>query len=88
MKYFYTDPLAAAWMAKHHNMRFMDSEDREIFWNREFQVFDCPGSPKDWPRIKYIHSDSLHLLVADNLPEGTKVIQRNGIVFMPPESEE
>jgi hypothetical protein len=61
-RYFYTDPLAAAWMAKHFGMRhgFIDAAG-------EFNEFVVPISGDDdkWRtqgESIYVHSDSLHLL--------------------------
>lgn len=55
-RYYYTDPLAAAWMHAHHGLDF-DAEGRSgihVVWGIELPV--RPG-PK-----YYIHPDSLHLL--------------------------
>lgn len=54
-RWFYTDPLAAAWMAKHFGMHFTDIDQLEVF-------------PLNWtsPLLHgvrmYVHPDSLHLL--------------------------
>lgn len=40
MKYYYTDPLAAAWLAKHHGMRFCES------WGDVWADRDCIIEPK------------------------------------------
>lgn len=52
MKYYYTDPLVAAWMAKHWEMRFIvDGEMHD--WATEISM----------PMAEYhIHPDSLILL--------------------------
>lgn len=121
MKYFYNDPLAAAWMAKHFGMRFnFICEDEGILYrptNSDFIDSVCGI----WERIAYIHPDSLHLLephmgdyiiehaqthdvfLIDDagygksctlleaqawIKEGDRIIQRNGMAFMWPESEE
>lgn len=55
MKYFYTDSLAAAWMAKHFGMMF--NEDG-IIWNAP----DDRGAKIGFCNKQYIHPDSLHLL--------------------------
>lgn len=117
MKYYYTDPLAAAWMAKHHKMRFLNRVGDEIFYRNMQDMMDLE-------RMKfYIHQDSLHLLnlqvgdmvksklgkhadtiidSQDGIPvmttidaaeeillnEDEVIIQRSGIPFMWPESEE
>lgn len=103
MKYYYTDPLAAAWMAKHFGMQFSfdGGMKYEEIWNLSI----------DSEPPFYIHPDSLHLLeqqVGDavqistgtcwklhdtqNLAESERypslrIIQRNGVVFMWPETE-
>ena len=62
-RFFYTDPLAAAWMAKHFGMTFE-------FWHREYSYrpddleyvvarFMRDGRVE---RPVYVHPDSLHLL--------------------------
>jgi hypothetical protein len=133
---FYTDPLAAAWMAKHFGTAFQ-CRDREsdFFRDIEFTLFanDVHWSAVVWElsdRRFYIHPDSLHLLepqpgdlfrfgergpVYECIPDHDdsiaklgniplppqwevsyareknrgriKIIQRNGIAFMLPESE-
>lgn len=118
---FYTDPLAAAWMAKHFGMIFIEpetnTESEEIYCDPEWIV----GNP--W-KIKnfIIHPDSTHLLnseVSDIIQFGDftgnvtavghdrvlvesrigvtkatlidsrniRIIQRNGMAFIWPESE-
>ena len=130
-RYFYTDPLAAAWMAKHYALKFKNWRWNDLF----FQFTPVNGVSKDAATDRlYIHPDSLHLLepqVNDyieyyncfmgtiwrveyglclvnetslaNGPEEEshyatlervapadvdKIIQRNGVPFMWPESEE
>lgn len=100
MKYFYTDPLAAAWMAKHFGMEYDFSEHKFYGWTTEHQL----------PLEKYyIHPDSLHLLklqIGDLVQQDSEysffviseedakkleiyeIIQRNGIPFMWPETEQ
>jgi hypothetical protein len=59
---FYTDPLAAAWMAKHFGMKFADGEGRTAsVW------YDTDGVFVSWDSIipierAYIHPDSRPLL--------------------------
>jgi hypothetical protein len=64
--YFYTDPLAAAWMANHFGMRF-----NGWIWNDENFYFESTinaddeddGSPYEFGGAKvYVHLASLHLL--------------------------
>lgn len=66
-RYFYTDPLAAAWMAKHHGMRFDLPRQSggspwdlliEVCVHRETGAIDGGSA---LPPI-YIHPDSLRLL--------------------------
>lgn len=53
-RYFYTDPLAAAWMAKHFGMFFIHPYDGDAF---------CDEAVAGWGISPvYIHPDSLHLL--------------------------
>jgi hypothetical protein len=60
-RFFYTDPLAAAWMAKHFGMKF-----KHWRWNDlSFQFTPVNGGSNDAPTHKlYIHPDSLALLRA------------------------
>lgn len=70
MKYYYTDPLAAAWMAKYHEIKICP-DSREFpnptgatFNNAgllSFAALNAMGAPK---RRYEIHHDSLHLLEA------------------------
>jgi hypothetical protein len=72
MKPYYTDPLAAAWMAKHHGMMFLSK------WKSLNERHEAPDDAADheedtayeadcgWGKAKerkyYIHPESLHLL--------------------------
>jgi hypothetical protein len=65
-RYFYTDPLAAAWMAKHFGMRFLRPDGSTVnlshsSWERKGHdgmiSFVAVPEPAD-----SIHPDSLHLL--------------------------
>lgn len=73
--FYYTDPLAAAWMAKHFGMMFGINHYGKIVWDCETQGATGEWSPiRDWEHIAadaadgdaqpayYIHPDSLHLL--------------------------
>lgn len=55
-RYFYTEPLAAAWMMKHHDMQIVDKYADEIgeAFRRDPSVWLDPPY--------YVHADSLHLL--------------------------
>jgi hypothetical protein len=55
-RYFYTDPLAAAWMAKHHGIRIASS----VYEDGSYDGFVMPDGSEDGRY--YIHPDSLHLL--------------------------
>ena len=62
-RYFYTDPLAAAWMAKHFGMEFdwfSDQGNGPVAQTPESIAHDIlyPGTGGRY----YIHPDSLHLL--------------------------
>lgn len=66
-RYFYTDPLAAAWMAKHFGMRFQQfmldrtEEANEVLSElTECDILDDVF--ESHPSNYYIHPDSLHLL--------------------------
>lgn len=124
---FYRDPLAAAWMAKHHEMRFTKANDHVIdnfVIAGRISVSDVnPKLEGDRSFLYYIHLESLHLLEpragdriaqvglnntwlvpsneepeeelrsirnAKHLMETwpATVIQRNGVPFHWPESEE
>ncbi len=68
MKYFYTDPLAAAWMAKHFRMKFLSDttkdetpDDASDYEADTAYEADC-GWGKAKERKYYIHPESLHLL--------------------------
>lgn len=61
MRYFYTDPLAAAWMAKHHGIKIEPISDipsiKDFMWRGTGNFIGI------WEEDKYyIHPDSLHLL--------------------------
>jgi hypothetical protein len=117
-KWYYTDPLAAAWMAKHFGMKFTDSL---MAVNIDMSVVTPETADNLFEgNDKFtIHPDSLHLLepqdgdtehdgfgwnkgekqwlyfIEDENGQGKlyrknvgKTHQRNGIVFMWPESEE
>ncbi len=62
-RYFYTDPLAAAWMAKHFGMRFKTIQN-SLYAERYDEIaeykwrFDLNHIGNKF----YIHPDSLHLL--------------------------
>jgi hypothetical protein len=52
-RFFYTDALAAAWQAKHFEMRF---------WNGGHEIHVLPLVDGEGTGRWYIHPDSLHLL--------------------------
>jgi hypothetical protein len=60
MKYFYTDPLAAAWMEKHFDMKFK-SEMTVDFSGYKYARLWLENEVSGDCRL-YIHPDSLHLL--------------------------
>ena len=62
-RYFYTDPLAAAWMAHRHNLR-IEHNPRFCSYNESGDfctVIKIYHSEPGQPRF-YVHPDSLHLL--------------------------
>lgn len=70
MRAFYTDPLAAAWMAKHFGMKFLDSP-RQKYKTCQFRQASAHDHYDGtvWAEIidhedvkVYIHPDRLHLL--------------------------
>lgn len=85
-RYYYTDPLAAAWMAKHFGMRFTDTQGVELEWCGEFNCFHLPdgqGLSQAWDGKHFIHPDSLHQLEPQVGDEGidafgTQVEFKNG----------
>ena len=115
-RYFYTDPLAAAWMAKHFGMVFGSGSNKLTepgdFTDTYENEYGC--FPKNEADRHYIHPDSLHLLEpqvgdlcsflwwlmgSDKAAEHHKlydgghlawqrIIQRNGLAFHWPESDE
>ena len=99
MKYFYTDPLAAAWMAKHFGMEFQYQSDG-ILVNFPSEWLHEAIASKTFNDKAYIHPSSLHLLnfqkgdIEIDIPIGIQgavrreIIQRNGIAFMWPQVEE
>lgn len=68
-RWYYTDPLAAAWMAKHFGMRFSGAFADGFF---EIEARKSPlcsmgewfpkGDDFEYYGLYYIHPDSLHLL--------------------------
>lgn len=114
-RYFYKDPLAAAWMAKHFGMRF--AVNPQVI-QQHFDLVDIDAMDEDFQAsatngdewLFFVHPDSLSLLepreadlyacdtgcgwLATTPGESWKkqvapfrIIQRNGIAFMWPESE-
>lgn len=68
MKYFYTDPLSAAWMAKHFGMTFETEPElvKVSFEGMSYKTMDfliVSGYALDSSReVYYIHPDSLPIL--------------------------
>ena len=70
-RYFYTDPLAAAWMAKHFGMKFGIEHQGVIAWDCIGRI-DGPWGPLTEQEhildtisqhsVLHVHPDSLHLL--------------------------
>lgn len=63
MRHFYTDPLAAAWMAKHFGMVFETSDSGVTISSSLYT--HAPNGHRF-----YIHPDSLHLLEPKNKDTG------------------
>lgn len=61
---FYTDPLAAAWMAKNFGMKFTSGVNSTLISVDDLLMGEALGwrLKKDSDDWVYIHSDSLHLL--------------------------
>ncbi len=74
MRFFYTDPLAAAWMAKHFGMKFVSSAGEEIKWCFVERCFYTDSHPQEWDMPFCIHPDSLRILE----PSAGDLIQRIG----------
>lgn len=72
MRYYYTDPLAAAWMTKHFGMDYEQPEHFDINWNDAHTYCSRSGNwaIKNSGGRLYIHPDSLRLLE----PAGKDVI--------------
>jgi hypothetical protein len=100
-RYFYTDALAAAWMQKHFGMRFDNIPDpvhwhedpvpEKIYIHRDSErllrvdLGDIVSMTKAMDRYAAV---SVHeLKEAFNETGDYRIIQRNGIAFMWPESE-
>lgn len=62
-RYYYTDPLAAAWMAKHFSMTF-ERSDGDLLLDFDDMADDLALhiASDHWDGIYFIHADSLHLL--------------------------
>lgn len=72
-RFFYTDPLAAAWMAKHFGMKFVNGGKRIPPVTYSFLHNDLSGC-----RLKYtIHPDSLWLL-EPILSDAVEVVDATG----------
>lgn len=62
-RFFYTDQLAAAWMAKHFRMEFIGPNGNLVWVCIDFeqQWFSEAGNDGSETQKAYIHPDSLHL---------------------------
>lgn len=64
--FYYTDPLAAAWMSKHFRMRFVSGDGAELKWCKEFSCYYHPNESEYegqcWDDKYFIHQDSLDIL--------------------------
>jgi hypothetical protein len=102
MRYYYDDPLAAAWMADKFGMVF---RHYTYLVTGFCNIYD--GDPAPFGTVFYIHPDSLDLLepmvgdlmrgsnnkaamyyMGDTQPKPTAhIVQRNGLAFMWPREE-
>jgi hypothetical protein len=73
-RYFYTDPLAAAWMARHFGMRFQNQNNGIEVMDRDIIRHAATGNVC---RI-HVHADSRHLLEPDDLDIG---LDGSGYIF-------
>ncbi len=102
---FYSDPLAAAWMAKHFGMRFWNGSheihviplvdgEKEGKWTihpdsenlLNVQLGDIVSMTKAMDRYAVVNAEELRDAFTNT--SDYKIIQRKGIVFHWPESEE
>lgn len=101
--YYYNDPLAAAWMAKNFGMKFHENGIRRavLCGNKlddlceKFEVH-----PDSLHLLEPQREDVIECISQQNVPKilcgyyheeikiPVRIIQRNGIAFMIPESEE
>jgi hypothetical protein len=77
IRYFYTDPLAAAWMAKHFGMRF---------WNTEHEIHVLPLA-ENRKIVNVVWQPDGELMEFIVLVSEIKIIQRAGTAFLAPERE-
>lgn len=119
-RYYYTDPLAAAWMAKHFGMKFTNdvatdsrcaenmgkllsmAMDEEVTIHARFIIH--PDSqhllePQQWDVLQaadstavsyydgFYRKDEGFVFHDESAHKSVKIIQRNGLSFMWPESE-
>lgn len=68
-RYFYTDPLAASWMAKHFGMKLLAESDFDGLVDAGARFIDCDDTFRElWQHDfiylgkLYVHPDSLGLL--------------------------
>jgi hypothetical protein len=66
MKYFYTSPFAAGWMAAEHNMQFKSyyfiGTESHVIKEGVYDKVVVGWMRGEGPRRFYIHPDSVHLL--------------------------
>jgi hypothetical protein len=79
-RFFYTDPLAAAWMAKTYGMQFSRSKGEGVYAHRTLCDWDWNHNTHKPARF-YIHPDSLTLLnpqVGDIVSVGSLALAADG----------
>jgi hypothetical protein len=79
MKYYYTDPLAAAWMAKHHGMRFI-AAGLEVWVRTLAQLNEITDEMPAGYQIE-VHPDSVHLLDPQEADAGND-LDHNLVIFL------
>jgi len=61
MRHFYSDPLAAAYMAKHFGMKYVSVHEQN--WSHPKQYLASRNPSEEWANGQWeIHQESLHLL--------------------------
>jgi hypothetical protein len=75
-RFFYTDPLAAAWMNAHHGMKFQNAFEMGFAYQNDGADI-ISRSLEGGPRIR-VHHDSLNLLA----PQRGDIIQQGESLYV------